>query len=123
MTRPSYEPSAKDRMMVGVMVAGGIDQAAISAVLGISRPTLRKHFRHEIDSASTAANAAVVASLYRMATTGRNVAAAIYWTKARMGWRERLIVQGDGDAFGFSTVVNVLEQRRKELADASVSED
>jgi hypothetical protein len=109
--------------MVSVMAAGGIDQAKIAGVLGICKPTLRKYFRHELDAAALEAHASVIASLLWMATKGKNVAAAIWWTKSRLGWRERIVVNGEGDAFGFTTLVNVIEQRRKELPEAPASGD
>ncbi|MEO3475934.1 hypothetical protein AAFN86_29080, partial [Roseomonas sp. CAU 1739] len=37
----------------------------------------------------TEANAKVAQSLFQMATQGKNVAAAIFWMKARAGWREK----------------------------------
>jgi DNA invertase Pin-like site-specific DNA recombinase len=51
--RPSYEPTNEARKMVRLMVAGGILQERIAGALGISRPTLAKHFRAEIDSGKT----------------------------------------------------------------------
>ena len=53
--------------------------------------TLRLHYRYELDNGAARANATVAGSLYRMATKERVPAAAIWWTKARMGWR------GSGD--------------------------
>jgi hypothetical protein len=35
----------------------------------------------------------VAQSLFRMATEGKNVAAAIFWMKARAGWREKQQVE------------------------------
>jgi hypothetical protein len=97
MARPPYVPTEQDRLTVRAMVAGGIDQTSIARVIGVTkeRPfggvdqkTLRKHFRRELDAGALELNAAVVASLHVMATKGKNVAAAIWWTKTRMGWRE-----------------------------------
>ena len=42
------------------------------------------------------ATAKVAQSLYRMATEGNNVAAAIFWMKARAGWREKQQVELTG---------------------------
>jgi hypothetical protein len=95
--RPPYVPADKDRLTVKVMVAGGIEQDKIAAVIGVSRPTLRKYFRREIDVGAAEVGARVVASLIQMATTGKNVHAAKWYTQARLGWSERLIV-ADGDA-------------------------
>jgi hypothetical protein len=51
--------------------------------------TLRKHFRDELERGSIEATAKVGQSLFRMATEGNSVAAAIFWMKARTGWREK----------------------------------
>jgi hypothetical protein len=106
--RPVYEATDKDRLTVKVMVAGGIEQRAIAGVLGISGPTLRKHFRREIDTGAAEISAQVVSSLITMAIgrPGRrateNVAAqpavpanfnaAKWYSQARMGWTEHIIV-------------------------------
>ncbi len=72
------------------MVGFGIPQADICAVIGIAKGTLEKHFRAEIDQGAAKANAKVVESLYNQATGG-NVTAAIWWTKARMQWSEKIV--------------------------------
>jgi AraC-like DNA-binding protein len=101
--------------MVKVMVAGDIKQKDIAGVLGISRPTLRKHFRREIDTGMAEIQAQVVASLVTMAV-GRparrgtdkvpaqpavpaDFRAAKWFSQARMGWTERIIVD-DGKPAG-----------------------
>lgn len=78
------------------MIAGGIEQDNIATALGISRPTLRKHYKEQIASAAHKANAQVVAALFKNATTGKNVIAQIFWTKVRMGWREVQTVENVG---------------------------
>jgi len=90
MARPEYEPTAKDRATVQTMAAYGISQAEISAVVGCDEKTLRKHFRQEIDTAATQANARVAAALFKKATGDgpSSVSAAIFWLKARAGWTE-----------------------------------
>lgn len=82
--------------MVQVMVAGGIQQTRIAAVLGIREATMRKHFAHDIATAADIANAAVIANLYKIATgnTRDAVRAIDIWTSARLGWR-RLRSQED----------------------------
>ena len=54
---------------------------------------MRKHFRDELDRGTVEANVKVAQSLFQMATQGKNVAAAIFWMKARAGWREKHEVQ------------------------------
>ena len=87
--RPSYEPSLKDRANVRAMAGFGIPEVDIAKVISIDPKTLRKHFRIELDRGSIEATAKVGQSLFRMATEGNNVAAAIFWMKARAGWREK----------------------------------
>jgi hypothetical protein len=73
------------------MAAIGIDQNDMARLLKIAPKTLRKHFRDELDLGMVRANAAVGGALFKAATTpgpGMN-AAAIFWAKARMGWREQ----------------------------------
>jgi hypothetical protein len=75
--------------MVRSMAAYGIRQEEIARCLGLrSAKTLRRHFREELDRAAPEANARVAQSLYQQATTGKKTAAAIFWLKARAGWRE-----------------------------------
>jgi N-acetylglucosamine kinase-like BadF-type ATPase len=50
----------------------------IATFLEIDPETLRKHFRPELDRCSIEATAKVAQSLFRMASEGNNVAAAIF---------------------------------------------
>lgn len=78
------------------MTAGGIEQVHIAAVIGISEPTLRKYYKHEIKVGAHEANAKVVGALLTNATTGKNVIAQIWWTKTRLGWKETTTVEQVG---------------------------
>ena len=84
-----FEPSEEQRRLVRAMAGFGIRQDDIAAHLEIDPKTLRKHFRRELDRGTVEANAKVAQSLFNMATQGNNVAAAIFWMKARAGWREK----------------------------------
>jgi hypothetical protein len=50
----------------------------------------------------------VAQSLFQMATQGKNVAAAIFWMKARAGWREKQEVQHSGDVSIIQVATGVL---------------
>lgn len=88
--RKRYSPTPKERAQVKMMAGLGITHEGISAVIGITPPTLRKYFRHEINVGQHEANAQVAASLYRQAThpTKPNTIASIFWLKCRAGWRD-----------------------------------
>ena len=89
----SFEPTEEQRKTVRAMSGFGIPQDDIATLLEIDAKTLRKHFRRELDRGMVEATAKVAQSLFLMATQGKNVAAAIFWMKARAGWQDR---QADG---------------------------
>lgn len=80
------------------MAAAGIEQRNVAAALGIAGGTLRKHYRAELRAGGALANAAVIAALYRIATSSEDanaaVAAGIWWTKCRLGWSEKHQLSG-----------------------------
>src|ERR1051326_20489 len=84
-----FEPTDEQRRTVKAMSRVGVAQPAIPTHIGIDPKTLRKWFREELDRGSIEATTKVAQSLFRMATDGNNVAAAIFWMKARAGWREK----------------------------------
>jgi hypothetical protein len=85
----TYVPTEEQRRTVRAMSGLGIPQDDIATFLEIDKKTLRKHFREELDRGSIEATTKVAQSLFRMATDGGSVAAAIFWMKARAGWREK----------------------------------
>ncbi|GGC70863.1 hypothetical protein GCM10011504_55790 [Siccirubricoccus deserti] len=72
------DPTEEDRRLVRAMSGFGIPQEQIATHLGIDAKTLRKHFRQDLDRGMVEATAKVAQSLFQMATTGKNVAAAIF---------------------------------------------
>src|SRR5450755_4071517 len=95
-----FEPTDEQRRTVRAMSGFGVPQPDIATHVSIDPKTLRKHFREELDRGSIEATTKVAQSLFRMATEGNNVAAAIFWMKARAGWREKndLETTGKDDA-------------------------
>ena len=92
--RPPHEPTKVDRDTVAAMVAAGIAQADIARCRGISEPTLRKHYRDEIDTGITALNTMVILAHIERIKAG-DFQAIKWWEQSRMGWSER-IVMDDG---------------------------
>jgi hypothetical protein len=89
MAPPTYSPTEEQRRTVRAMSGFGIPQTDIATLLEIDDKTLRKHFRRELDRGSIEATVKVAQTLFQMATSGQNTAAAIFWMKARAGWREK----------------------------------
>ena len=88
MARPRFVATVEQRKMVRSMAAYGILQEQIARCLGLRSPkTLRRHFREELDRAAPEANAMVAQSLFQQATSGKNVAASIFWLKVRGRWQ------------------------------------
>ena len=85
----AFRPSDEQRRTVKAMAGFGVPHEGIAIMLEIDPKTLRKYFQSELDRGSVEATAKVAQSLFYMATVDKNVAAAIFWMKARAGWREK----------------------------------
>jgi hypothetical protein len=83
-----YIPAQKDRDLVRTLSGIGVPQNDICILVGVTKPTLHKHFREDLDRGMAEANAKVAKTLYERAISG-DLGAAIFWAKARMGWREK----------------------------------
>lgn len=87
--RPPHEPTVQQRHFVETCAMGGITQDDICEVIGISKKTLHKHYRDELDTAYSKANAKVVQTAFQLATSGKCPSMTMFWLKTRMGWREK----------------------------------
>jgi hypothetical protein len=81
--------SAEQRRTVRAMAGYGAPRSSIAAYLRIDVPRLNALLGAELDQAEADANTKVAQALFQMATRQNNVAAAIFWMKARGGWREK----------------------------------
>lgn len=95
------------------MVAGGIDQAGIAFVLGISEPTLRRHYKRELANGYASITARIAARQIAKADAGDERAIEFYLER-RGGWIRRDNVEiAAKDDKPFVILVETLEQRRK----------
>jgi len=99
----AHEPTNESRAIVSNLAAFGIRQESIARQLGISKPTLEKYYREELEHGLDDANAKVANTLFSMAVSGEHPAATFFWLKTRAGWRE---TDRDNDAKDY-TVNNV----------------
>src|SRR5690242_9908746 len=95
MSRPCFTPTEAQRQLVAAGVAAGLDQVTIAVGIGITKPTLEKHFREELSQANSAAKLRVAATLLGMATSGTCPAATIFWAKTRLRMSEKEDPFGD----------------------------
>ncbi len=99
--RPEYEKTKEDTKLVEALTIAGVTQQLIASILKISEPTLRKHYREQLDTSKARANAIISQALFKKAKDG-NVLAQIFWLKTQAGWREKnhLEITGkDGNDF------------------------
>jgi len=88
--RPPHAPTEKDRKTVEAMASYGVPQDEIALVLGVSLPTLRRHYGAVLRVAAIKANAKMAESLFAQALSNGPGAlvAKIFWLKCRAGWTE-----------------------------------
>jgi hypothetical protein len=83
-----YQKSEADQKIVEALAAVGIPHAEIGAAIGIGYTTLEKHYKEVLATAATRANGRVATTLFALATSGKDTAATIFWTKCRLRWQE-----------------------------------
>lgn len=110
--RPPHEPTEKSRATVKALAAYGIPQEQIARTQDIAVKTLRLHYRDELDLGVIEANAQVAKTLFNQATKEGNTTAAIWWTKSRMGWKEKTEV-AHTDAEGNSIAITLVAAAKR----------
>ena len=88
--RPVYEPTPADRATVKNLAAVGVPHAEIAKCVGsygISEPTLRKHFRRELDISLNEVKALAMSGLVHGLKKG-DAWAVCFLLKCKAGWRE-----------------------------------
>lgn len=98
--RKPFVPTAQQREQVQMLAGFGLRHTDIAKLVGINVSTLVKYFREELDTGVLKANAMVVQSLFRQATSGKSPGASIFWTKSRMGWKEQSVQELVGKGGG-----------------------
>lgn len=89
--QPPHVPTDATRMLVSLGLGSGYTLEQVSRVIGISIMTLKSHYETEIEDGGSKINLKIAANLAMIASNPNHpkaVTAAIYWTKARMGWMD-----------------------------------
>lgn len=76
--RPEFKPTPAMRAKVAVAAGGGARHVDIAIALGISQPTLRKHFEAELSHGAASKRLEVLGALFRSAKKGSVSAAKAY---------------------------------------------
>ncbi len=102
---PKFEATDKQRGQVEAMVVCGIPREQIAQAIGITRPTLDKHFKPELELGDTKVKLNV-GSFIVNSILGRDggitdeksrTTLAIFFAKTRMHWKETLRHEGVKD--------------------------
>lgn len=115
MARAPHKPTPETLAQVEALSGYGVRHDEIALYLEIDPKTLRKHYRKQLDTGAVKANVGVARSLHKQATEGGNVAAAIFWMKARAGWREKQEVELSGPGGGPVVTDAQIDARLNEL--------
>jgi hypothetical protein len=94
-----YVPTNAQRALVESASGFGITQDDIAAQLKISLPTLRKHFRDELDNGAFKANMKVGSNMFGLTQSNDEqvmLRACQWWTARRMGWKETVRQENSG---------------------------
>jgi AcrR family transcriptional regulator len=71
MGRQAVEPTPAQRGQVAAAAGAGVSHRFIAQALGISAPTLRRHFREELTRGAAVRRFKVVQALYEAAMRGK----------------------------------------------------
>ena len=79
MARPEFKPTPKQRRDVAIAAGGGVTHEEIALGMGISRPTLAKHFAYELTTGAYKRRQEVLTAMWKAAKAG-NVSAQKAYT-------------------------------------------
>lgn len=116
MVQKAHKPTDLHRRTVQRLAALGLPIEQIAAVLAedgkkkLRRDSIYKYYEQEMRLGKAQANAQVAKSLFTKAING-DTAAAIFWCKTQMGWKEKSVheVSGiDGEPMKFTTIRRII---------------
>lgn len=115
-------PTDTERKQVQAMAGYGMPHEHIAALFrdGIDAETLKKHFKKELLTGKAKAGMKIGQTLFHRATEGGDTTAAIWWSKAQMGWKDSTRVEStgaDGGAIKAESTITVV----KDLTDAELA--
>jgi len=87
MSRQPHQPTPKERRYVESLASYGVPDDDIARVIGITRITLRKHYRDQLETGAIKTNAQVAGFLFTAAKKG-SVPAMMFWLRCRAKWSE-----------------------------------
>lgn len=134
--RPLFEPTDKMREVVEELAGLGLSHEDICATFektlgkSITPPTLRKHFRLQLNIGKAYARAKVSNTLFKMACSGENFQATRFYLTTQAGWKESpteiAMTDADGNAIrplSLADLYGVMAGEKKGADQADEDED
>jgi hypothetical protein len=94
----AFKPTAEQSNLVEMMAGIGIPERRMVSLIinpatgaAITPVTLRDRFRRELDRGLAKADVTAGSNLLKL--TARSAAAAIFWAKVRLGWKETTTIE------------------------------
>lgn len=116
MATAPHQPDDVQRELVKALAGFGVVEDDIAKYIQVCAKTLRKYYRHELDTGMVAANYKVAKRLFEHAT-GDSVPAAIFWMKVRGDWSEKTKLEHSGPGgTPIQTVVLTKDELREAVA-------
>lgn len=84
--RPAHVPTDQMRALVTLMAGMGANDTDISLVIGISRPTLTKHYAEQLAAAAAKMDFHVYSAMYKAIAKGKTDMIKLYLER-RKGWK------------------------------------
>lgn len=95
MSQAPHVPTDETKELAYRLSGLGLPHEQIAYVIGIDDKTLRKYYQTELKKGKAETNMNVAQTLYDKAMEG-DIKAAIWWSKAQMGWSEKVGVEHSG---------------------------
>jgi hypothetical protein len=89
--RPRHVPTDQLRALCQLSLAAGATLEDTARIMKIGLDVLHREYKDEIADGGATANLKVAGALFKMASDPNHpkcATAAIWWTKARMGWKD-----------------------------------
>lgn len=101
--REKHEPTDEMRAKIEALAGYGLPQDMIGRCVGLSESTVKKYYTEEMRVGTAKASAQIAQTLFKKAMAG-DTASLIFWTKARMNWSEKHIIEHQGVTIQFTPV-------------------
>ncbi len=94
----AHKPTGVQRNLAKTLFGCGIKREEVALLMDLNRATVDRYYKIEKQIGALSMDTAVVRALFQNCTAeGGSVQAQIYWTKARLGWNDRVALPAPGD--------------------------